>query len=315
MNLIEDAQELRETMVSFRHDLHRQPEVGLQLPRTQEKVLEALQGLPLEISTGESTTSVTAVLRGGAKAEKSSTILLRADMDALPVVERTGVDFASQNGAMHACGHDMHTAALVGAAQLLSQHRNQLAGDVVLMFQPGEEGWNGARVMLDEGVLEASGKPVDYAYAMHVMSNRVPSGMFVSRKGTIMSASHHLNVTVIGKGGHGSAPDAARDPIVATAEMITSLQTAVTREFDIFDPVVITVGVIHGGVARNVIPDSAGFEATVRCFTPAAAARLEAVIPRVLQGVAMARGVEVDIDFHNEYPPTVNNADEVEFSL
>lgn len=126
-------------MVSFRHDLHRQPEVGLHLPRTQEKVLEALQGLPLENATGKSTTSVTAVLRGGAKTEKSPTILFRADMDALPVVERTGVDFASQNEAMHACGHDMHTAALVGAAQLLSQHRNQLAGDVVLMFQPGRK--------------------------------------------------------------------------------------------------------------------------------------------------------------------------------
>ncbi|WP_194819893.1 M20 family metallopeptidase [Nocardia sp. XZ_19_385] len=313
MNLLEDARDMRDTLVALRHDLHREPETGLHVPRTQEKVLEGLQGLPLEISTGSSTTSVTAVLRGGAKAGQSPTILLRADMDALPVAEHTGLEFASRNGSMHACGHDMHTAALVGAARLLAHHRDHLAGDVVFMFQPGEEGWNGARVMLEEGVLEASGRRADSAYAMHVMSNRVPSGLFVSRKGTIMSASHHLDVTVIGQGGHGSAPDTARDPIVATAEMIISLQTAVTREFDIFDPVVVTVGVIRGGVARNVIPDTAGFSATVRCFTPAAAARLEAVIPRVLKGVALARGVEVDIDFHNEYPPTINNAAEVEF--
>ncbi|MEV0766165.1 M20 family metallopeptidase [Nocardia sp. NPDC050435] len=313
MNLLEDARELTETLVTFRHDLHREPETGLHVPRTQEKVLSGLEDLPLQISTGTSTTSVTAVLRGGAKSDDAPTILLRADMDALPIAEQTGLDFASRNGAMHACGHDMHTAALVGAARLLAHHRDQLAGDVVFMFQPGEEGWNGARIMLEEGVLEASGRRVDYAYAMHVMSNRVPSGLFVSRKGTIMSASHHLDVTVLGQGGHGSAPDTARDPIVATAEMIISLQTAVTREFDIFDPVVVTVGMIRGGVARNVIPDTAGFSATVRCFTPAATARLEAVIPRVLKGVALARGVEVDIDFHREYPPTNNNGAEVEF--
>lgn len=170
------------------------------------------------------------VLRGGRRdANRPKTVLLRADMDALPIGEQTDEDFASRNGAMHACGHDLHTAALVGAAHLLAAHRDGIAGDVVFMFQPGEEGWDGAQAMIAEGVLDAAGRRVDFAYGMHVLSNTMPAGVFCSKPGPMLSASHTLSVTVRGAGGHGSAPHSAKDPVVAAAEMITSLQTMVTR--------------------------------------------------------------------------------------
>ena len=182
------------------------------------------------------------------------------------------------------------------------------------MFQPGEEGWDGAGVMIKEGVLDAAGRRADAAYGMHVFSSTYPHGQFVSRPGTMMSASHHLSVVVRGQGGHGSAPHRAKDPIAATAEMITSLQTMVTRRFDIFDPVVITVGVIEGGTRRNIIPDTARFEATVRRFSEASAARLREGIDDTLRGVAPgARRRGGDRATRDEYPLTVNTAAEVDF--
>ncbi|CCH80083.1 putative amidohydrolase [Nostocoides japonicum T1-X7] len=311
----DDARSLQDDLVALRRDLHRTPETGLQLPRTQERVLAALAGLPLEVSTGTDTSSVVAVLRGGGRAASdTATVLLRGDMDALPVVEETGTAFASTNGAMHACGHDLHTSALVGAARVLSQHRDALAGDVVFMFQPGEEGWDGAGVMIREGVLEASGRRVDHAFGMHVFSNLMPSGVFVGKPGPMLSASHGLTVTVKGAGGHGSAPHHAQDPVAAMAEMITTLQTMVTRRFDIFDPVVLTVGLVEAGTKRNVIPDTARFEATVRRFSEPSADLLAEGIDQVLRGVAQAHGVEVEYDFIAEYPLTVNDAEQAAFA-
>jgi amidohydrolase len=315
MDLRDDARELQSDLVHLRRVLHRRPEVGLDLPFTQETVLRELDGLPLEISTGSATTSVTAVLRGGARPQAgATTVLLRGDMDGLPVVEETGADYTARNGAMHACGHDLHTTALVGAARLLSGHRDRLAGDVVFMFQPGEEGWDGAGRMIEEGVLDAAGTRADYAYAMHVFSNGTPAGVFVSRPGPVLSASHRLSVTVRGQGGHGSAPHHSKDPITAAAEMITSLQTMVTRSFDIFDPVVVTVGIVRAGTRRNIIPDTAYFEATVRCFSEAAGDRLAELIPRVLSGVAAAHGVDVETELCAEYPITVNDAHQAAFA-
>lgn len=315
MDLLDDARALSDDLDRLRRELHAEPEIGLDLPRTQEKVLAALDGLGYEVSTGTRTTSVTAVLRGDARDDTDPrTVLLRGDMDALPVAEETGLDFASTNGAMHACGHDLHTTALVGAARLLSQHRDQLRGDVVLMFQPGEEGWDGAAVMIDEGVLDAAGRRVDAAYGMHVFSSGYTPGIFSSRHGSMMSASHELKVRVHGQGGHGSMPFRAKDPIAAMAEMITSLQTMVTRRFDVFDPVVITVGRVEGGTKRNVIPDVAGFEATVRRFSEVNRERLATGITDTLEGVARAHGVEVEVLFRDEYPLTVNTDAEVDFA-
>ena len=215
---------------------------------------------------------------------------------------------------MHACGHDLHTTSLIGGARLLAQHRDRLRGDVVLMFQPGEEGWDGAGVMIKEGILDAAGRRADAAYGTHVFSNTFPAYQFRSRPGPLMAASHGLFVTVRGRGGHGSTPHQTRDPISAMAEMITALQTMVTRRFDVFDPVVVTVGKIEGGSRKNIIPDEARFEATVRRFSEASATKLHQGIHDTLRGVAQAHGVEVDIDYDDEYPLTVNDAAEVEFA-
>ena len=310
--LAADARELAPDLTELRHRLHRAPEIGLHLPRTQQTILEALDGLGLELSVGDNTTSVTAVLRGGRSSGRA--VLLRGDMDALPVQERSGEPFSSEvDGVMHACGHDLHVAMLVGGARLLAAQRDPLAGDVVLMFQPGEEGYNGAGVMIDEGVLDAAGPRVSAAYGMHVRSNKTPLGVFTTRGHTMMSASSRLDVTVQGRGGHGSAPHLGRDPISAAAEMVTSLQTMVTRRFDIFDPVVVTVGRMSGGSARNIIPDTAEFAATVRTFSAATGSAIGPLATSVCQGVAMAHGLEVDVRYVEEYPATVNDPGEAQF--
>ncbi|PRB41244.1 amidohydrolase [Arthrobacter sp. MYb23] len=313
MTIAADAKELRDDIVRLRHDLHREPEIGLQLPRTQEKVLKALDGLPYEITLGKETTSVTAVLRGGANhasAEKP-VVLLRADMDGLPVQETTGVDYTSRvDGAMHACGHDLHTSMLAGAATLLAERRDQLAGDVILMFQPGEEGFDGASYMIKEGVLDAAGRRADTAYGMHVFSSLEPHGQFVTKPGVMLSSSDGLVVTVLGAGGHGSAPYSAKDPVTAAAEMVTALQVMVTRQFNMFDPVVLTVGVLHAGTKRNVIPETARIEATIRTFSEESRRKMMEAVPRLLHGIAAAHGLEADVHYQEEYPLTINDDDE-----
>ncbi|MEV7796644.1 M20 family metallopeptidase [Streptomyces sp. NPDC087512] len=310
MDLLEDAHALQDDLVRLRRTLHRAPETGLHLPRTQDTVLSALDGLGLEVSTGKRLSSVTAVLRG---TRPGPTVLLRGDMDALPVIERTGLDYASDNGSMHGCGHDLHTTMLVGAARLLAQHHDHLAGDVVFMFQPGEEGFDGARHMVEEGVLDASGRRADAAYALHVMSAGFGTGRFATRPGPALAASNVLRVTVRGAGGHGSAPHRAKDPVQPACEMVTALQAWITRTFDVFDPVVLSVGRFRAGTQQNVIPDTAVFEATVRSFSPQAQARVKDGTVEVCRGIAAAYGVDVDADFEELYPPTVNDRDEYEF--
>ncbi|MFE6974840.1 M20 family metallopeptidase [Streptomyces sp. NPDC057682] len=313
MSLIERAQELQPDLVRLRRSLHREPELGLVLPRTQEKVLTALEGLPLEITLGRDLSSVTAVLRGG---REGGAVLLRGDMDALPVTERSGVDYASRTpGAMHACGHDLHTAGLVGAATLLAERRESLRGDVVFMFQPGEEGHNGASAMIAEGVLDAAGKPLDAAYALHVAANRLPGGVVATRPGTVTSASDTLTVTVRGRGGHGSSPCGALDPVPVACEIVTAIQTWVTRRFDIFDPVVVTVGSFHAGTQANVIPETAEFRATVRSYSEAAHERLIEGLPRLVRRIAAAHGAEAEADYAVMYPVTVNEPGEAAFAL
>lgn len=308
-----DAIDLQEEITDLRHRIHQEPEIGLHLPRTQEKVLDALDGLPFEISTGTDTTSVTAVLRGTAPSPTAAkpVVLLRGDMDALPVQEQTGLPYSSRiDGAMHACGHDLHTAMLAGAARLLADRRDQLAGDVVLMFQPGEEGFDGAGVMIREGVLEAAGRRPDAAYGIHVVSSLLPNGMFASRPGTLMSASDGLFVAIHGAGGHGSAPHRAKDPVTVAAEVVTSLQTMITRQFDMFDPVVLTVGVLHAGTKRNIIPESARIEATIRTFSEQNRELMRTAIPCLVRGIAEAHGLHATVEYETEYPLTVTDPDE-----
>ena len=317
MNLRADAAAMREDLVALRRELHQIPEIGLDLPRTQERVLAALDGLPLEVSTGTSLSSVIAVLRGrnlDPPAEARPVVLLRGDMDALPIDEHSGEAYRSRNaGAMHACGHDLHTAGLLGAARLLCAHRGELAGDVVFMFQPGEEGFDGAGHMIAEGVLTAAGRPVDAAYGLHVTSWLFPRGMFTSRPGSLMAASAGLFVRVVGAGGHGARPQDALDPVPAACEMVTALQAMVTRRFDVFDPVVITVGMFHAGAKRNIIPDDATFEATIRAFSSATRDRVGELAVRLCQNVAAAHGLRAEVRFDAEYPATVNNGAEHAF--
>jgi amidohydrolase len=313
MSLHSDAVAIQGELAALRRELHQTPEIGLQLPRTQQTVLAALDGLPLEISTGAGLTSVTAVLRGGASSD-GPVVVLRGDMDALPIVERSGEDFSSKNpGAMHACGHDLHTAGLVGAARLLCARKAELPGDVVFMFQPGEEGFDGAGHMIAEGVLDAAGRPADAAYGLHVIASEYQRGIFTSRPGPLMAASDGLFVRVVGKGGHGAMPHDTRDPVPAACEMVMALQAMVTRGFDVFDPVVLTVGVLQAGTKRNIIPDDAMFEATVRSFSPSARAKVRDRAVTVCEGIAAAHGLQVEVRYDEEYPVTANDADEHEF--
>jgi hippurate hydrolase len=304
-NFLTQAQEIQDDLATLRHRLHEEPEIGLHLPKTQAKIVAALEGLGLEVTTGKELTSVTAVLRGS-KSDK--TVLLRADMDALPVTELADLPFKSKiDGAMHACGHDLHVAMLIGAARLLVKNKAALNGDVVFMFQPGEEGFDGAGYMIKEGVLTASGRKADATYGIHVMASAVPAGTFTTKGGTMMASSDELHVTVVGMGGHGSQPHTAKDPIPVAAEMVSALQLLITRSFSAFDPVVITVGQFHAGTKANIIPDTAEFQATVRTFSAENRVRIQAEAVRLCHSIAEAYGLKADVKVVGQYPVTVNN--------
>jgi amidohydrolase len=291
--------------IDLRRRLHRQPEIGLHLPRTQEMVLDAFADLPVEITTGTTTSSVVAVLRG---ARPGPTYLLRGDMDALPVHEDTGLPFASENpGAMHACGHDTHVAMLLGAARLLAERRDELTGQVVFMVQPGEEGFHGARYMLEEGLLEVvPGAPVSGAFALHV-SSTLASGSVNVRPGPMMAAADQWRMVVHGRGGHASEPHAAADPIPVAAEIVLALQSMVTRRVDAFDPAVVTVAHIEAGSTNNVIPDTAFLEGTIRTLSARNRADVVAAVRRVATHIGAAHGLEVEFEHEEGYPVTVND--------
>ncbi len=311
-----EAEALAPAITELRHRLHAHPETGNDLPRTQAVVLEHLEGLGLEVSTGTASTSVTAVLRGGAApAGERPVVLLRADMDGLPVQEETGWEFASQrDGFMHGCGHDVHTSALVGAARLLAAHRDELPGDVVFMFQPGEEILTGAPIMIEEGVLDAAGRRADRAFGMHVFSSIFPSASWSTRPGAIMAASDSLVVDLVGTGGHGSAPHLANDPVPVMAEVILAVQTLIAKKFAATDPVIINVGVAQAGEARNVIPERCHLGMSIRTFSPQARDRIEVLLPELVTGIAAAHGVRADITYERGVGPTVNDPDAAAFA-
>lgn len=310
--LREEASGLLGEMTELRRTIHRRPEVGLDLPTTQRVVLDALDGLEAAVTTGTSTTSVVAVIDGG---RPGPTTLLRADMDALPMPEETGLPFASEvEGAMHACGHDAHTAMLLGAARLLAEHRSELAGRAVLMFQPGEEGYAGARVMLEEGLLESHG-PVDRAFAIHV-TPMIPSGFMATRPGPLLASATSFALTVEGRGGHASMPHDAVDPIPAACEMALGFQTMVTRTVPAFEPVVITVASIAAGTTTNVIPANAVLRGTLRAVSESSRAKALEGLHRVAAGVASAHRCTCSFEEVGVgYPVTVNDADAARHTL
>ncbi|MFZ6004155.1 MAG: M20 metallopeptidase family protein [Actinomycetota bacterium] len=313
--LVAEAGEQLEGAVALRRRIHERPELGLDLPETQAAVLEALDGLPLGVTTGTSTSSVVAILDG---TEPGPTVLLRGDMDALPMPEDTGLDYASRvDGAMHACGHDAHVAMLAGAAKLLSARRGALRGRVAFMFQPGEEGHHGARAMLEEGLLDLvsdGAEPVSMAFALH-QSPTVPSGMIATKGSSIMASADEFVIEVRGRGGHASMPHQACDPIPVACEIVTALQAMVTRRVDAFDPAVVTVAKIRAGTTNNVIPETATMWGTIRTVSEKARTAVMADIERVADGIASAHGAAADLRITHGYPVTINDDDAARFAI
>jgi hippurate hydrolase len=304
-SLLDEAKELLPELVAFRRAIHAEPELGLALPKTRAKLLEQLEALPLEIESHRKTSGVVATLRG---ARPGRAILLRADMDALLMPEDTGLPFASKlPGAMHACGHDAHTAMLVGAARLLVGRREALCGSVVFMFQPGEEGFAGARCMLEEGLLEREPR-VEAAFALHVAPEFKP-GMIATRGGTLLASADVFEIHVRGRGGHASMPHLCRDPIPAACAIVSALQTHVTRQIPATDPAVITVTMLRAGTTNNVIPETATLTGTIRAHSEAAREKAHEGLHRVADGVARAHGVEAEVKLVPGYPVTVNDGD------
>jgi amidohydrolase len=305
------ARSVQPRTVALRRALHRRPELGLDLPRTRDAVVAALADLPVQVHLGRSVSSVVAVLEG---TRPGPTVLLRGDMDALPLSEDTGLPFASEvDGHMHACGHDTHVAMLASAARVLADRRDQLAGRVVFMFQPGEEGFHGARYMIEEGLLDRSGpggRP-DAAYALHI-SATLPAGEVHVRPGPLMAAADTIRVTVTGRGGHASAPHDALDPVPAAAAMVGALQTAVTRRVDTHQPVVLTIAHITAGTTNNVIPETAFMEGTLRTLSESVRTTVHEEIRRVCRHTALAYGCTATVEIDSGYPVTVNDGDAAE---
>jgi hippurate hydrolase len=307
-DLLAAAEAIQDDIVAIRRRIHRRPEVGLDLPVTQAVVLEELAKIGLEGRPGTALSSVVAVIEGE---RPGRTVLLRGDMDALPLHEVTGLDFASElDGAMHACGHDTHVAMLLGAARLLQERRADLPGRVVLMFQPGEEGMGGAKTMLEEGLLDAAGagggERPSGALAVHI-STRYPTGEIHLKAGPEMAATDVIRITVRGRGGHASAPHTALDPIVVAAEIVLALQAMVTRRIDAFDPAVVTIAQITAGTTNNIIPESVFLFGTIRTVSEGSRAEVRAGVKRVAEGIAAAHDATAEVDLEPGYPVTIND--------
>ncbi|WP_101066142.1 M20 aminoacylase family protein [Roseovarius salinarum] len=296
---------LADEMTDWRRALHRRPELGLDCHETAGFVTEKLRAFGVDsIETGVATSGVVAVIegRGGA----GPAIGLRADMDALPIAEATGADWASQvPGAMHACGHDGHTAMLLGAAKYLAETRN-FTGRAVLIFQPAEEGPGGARLMVDAGVLERHG--IAQVYALHTLPGR-EAGALLTTPGPIMAAVDTFHVDITGHGGHGAYPHETRDPVIAAAGMVQAIQTIASRNHHALDDLVVSVTQIHTGSAENIVPDTAYVNGTVRSFDADVRAMVLRRLDEIVAGQAASYGVEAALHIEEGYPPTVNDAE------
>ena len=299
-----DIDEIMPVVIADRRQFHEYPELGFQEFETARAVVDRLRAMGVEdIRTGIAITGVTGMIHGGKGPGK--VVLLRADMDALPIQEENEVEYRSRvDGKMHACGHDAHTAMLLGIARVLMDRRDEFAGTVKLLFQPAEEGGGGARVMIDEGVL--SDPTVDAVFGMHMDQGR-PLGTISTRPGPALAAADRFYVTIKGKGGHGAHPDLTHDPIAIGAQIVTALQTIVAREIDPVKPAVCTVGALIAGEAANVIPDSAILRGTLRSFDPEVREHLAEAVERLVRGIAGAMRAEVDYEYSPGYPATVND--------
>ncbi len=294
-------------VLATRHHLHRFPEIGLSEFKTSDYVAEQLTTFGYEVTRGLAKTGVVATLRNGSS-ERS--IGIRADFDALPILEETGLPYASEiPGVMHACGHDGHTAMLLGAAKILAERRN-FDGVIHLIFQPAEENFGGARIMIEDGLFDRF--PCDAVFALH-NDPEIPFGHIALREGPIMAAVDECKITVNGRGGHGAEPQSTADPIVCGASIVMALQTIVSRNIHPLDPTVITVGGFHAGAASNVIPERAEMVLSIRSFDPKVRDQLEQRIRAVAEGQAASYGMGVTIDYERGYDPTINHKAETDF--
>ena len=307
--LLQEASKYLQTLTDIRRDLHQIPEFGLNLPKTQARILQSIHGLG-EIHLGKNLNSIALVIKGG---KPGPTVLLRADMDALSVKEETGLAFASTNGFMHACGHDLHMAAGVGAAHLLATHKAELSGSVVIWFQPGEEGHHGADVMIEEGFLELTGERPVAAYGLHVFTS-LPIGAIACKPGPLMASAGDLHVTFHGSGGHGSMPWLSKDPVTPMIEAISALQNMLNKRFDQFDPVILNVGWIRAGddATTNVIADTASFGATVRTFSEKNTKLLHELAPKLIHSIAEGFGLTATVEFGRATKVLMNDPAAVE---
>jgi amidohydrolase len=307
-DVLAQAQAMLPELQALRRKLHTIPEFGLQLPNTLKVILEQIEGLGT-ITTSKQISSAVLHIKGSQPGE---TVLLRADMDALAVVEDTGLEYASTNGYMHACGHDLHMAMGVGAAKILASRKEQLKGDVIIFFQPGEEGHHGADYMLEQGDHMVTGNKPIRAYGLHVFSS-YPLGMMGSKAGPLMSSSGDMFVTVTGSGGHGSMPWLSKDPISVLSEIMSALQTMVTKRFNAFDPVIVNIGWVSAGdqATTNVIPESASFGATVRVFSEENAAKLKIFTKELAESIAKGFGLTATVEFSVPTKVLMNNPEAI----
>ncbi len=299
--ILEAAKQIQPRLVDLRRRIHQEPELGLETPLTRAKILDELEGLDLDITLHKKTSGIVAVLRG---AKPGRSILLRGDMDALPMPEETGLSFQSKiEGRMHACGHDAHVSMLAGAARLLAERRAEIAGEIVFMFQPGEECYGGAEIMLAEGMPE-----VDGCFALHI-APQIPTGMVGTKPGAIMASFDDFEIEVVGRGGHASMPHDCIDPVPVACEIVTALQSFVTREIPATDPGVISVTQIHAGTANNVIADSARIQGTMRALSDRTRAILQEGLPRIARGIASTHRAKAKVELIPGYPVVVNDAE------
>ena len=296
-------------MTAWRRHLHTHPELGLECHETAAFVVERLREFGItQIETGIATSGVVAVIEGRGE---GPTIGLRADMDALPINEATGLDYASAvPGRMHACGHDGHTTMLLGAARYLAETRN-FAGRVALIFQPAEEGPGGGRVMVEEGIMERYG--IREVYALHTMPGAA-EGSFETCPGPMMAAVDSFDIDITGQGGHGAMPHETRDPVVAAVGMVQAIQTIVSRNHYALNELVVSVTQIHTGSAENIIPETAYINGTIRTFDPEVQAMVHRRLAEIVEGQAASYGVEAKLHIEVGYPATVNHPDQTAFA-
>lgn len=299
--LLDQARELAPRISALRQAIHAEPELGLETPLTLAKVRAELADLPLVWRDGRACTGAVAVLRG---TRPGPAVLLRGDMDALPMQEETGLAFASAiAGRMHACGHDTHTAMLAGAARLLAARQNELAGEVRFMFQPGEEGFHGARYMIDEGLLDPLPQA---AFALHVMPN-FRHGVLACRTGAMLAAADKLEIAVEGRGGHASMPHQTRDPVPVACEIVGAIQALVTRRYEAAEAMVVTVTQLDAGSAHNIIPDRAVLRGTIRTLSTERREEVRGALRRLAEGIAAAHECHAEVTVTDGFPPTIND--------